>query len=63
MAVAVAVAMAVAMSMQALGPATAAMAPRLESGMGSTLGCHHHRMTGITTRRLQREGDFITYDT
>lgn len=58
-----AAAVAVDMSMQALGPAAAAVAPRLEPNMGSTLGCHHHQMTDITTRRLQRGGGFITYDT
>lgn len=30
---------------------------------GSIPGCHRHQTIGITTRRLQRGGDFITYDT
>jgi hypothetical protein len=55
-------AVATGMATYIIGPAAAHMALRLESEMGSTPGCHRHHMTGITTRRLQRGGDFITYD-
>lgn len=57
------VAVAVAMGMQMLGPAAADMALLLEPELGSTLGCHRHRMTRITTRQLQRGGAFITHET
>lgn len=59
----VVVAVAVAIGMQMLGLAAADMAIRLEPDRGSTPGCHRHQTTGITTRRLQRGGDFITHNT
>lgn len=54
---------AAAMDMQVPGPAAADMALLLESELGSILGCHHHQMPRITTRRPQRRGGFITHDT